>query len=254
MLASATAGKCEPMHRTHGFKYWNKSMSTAALDSAARATAPLKRNWFYWLTAMLIRLFSRPYFRVSIRGAANVPPTGPLLMICNHVSNLDPPLVGAYSPRECHALAKEELFRAPIVRWLVPRLNTHPIHRAGIDRAALRECERVVQGGAVLLVFPEGTRSPDGNLQEAKAGAAMIALHTHAPILPVYIEGTFAAMGRGKSWPRPSKITITFGEVFHIENLASPGTTRHQLHEILAKEMMKQIAQVKSEGSMERQK
>lgn len=232
------------MLRTRGFNYWSKSMSTAALDTSAAPAAPaapLQRNWFYWLTALLIRLFSRPYFRVSVRGAANVPPTGPLLMICNHASNLDPPLIGAFSPRECHALAKEELFRAPIVRWLVPRLNTHPIHRAGIDRAALRECERVVQRGAVLLVFPEGTRSPDGSLQEAKAGAAMIALHTHAPILPAYIEGTFAAMGRGKSWPRPLKITITFGEVFHIDGLAPPGTTRHQLHEILAREMMRQI-------------
>jgi 1-acyl-sn-glycerol-3-phosphate acyltransferase len=153
----------------------------------------------------------RLLFRLEGRGMAHVPGTGPVLLVANHSSFLDPPLVGGVSPRPLSFMAKAELFRVPLFGGLIRRLNARPVRREGADAGALRTALRILQDGGVLLMFPEGTRGDEGSLREPKPGAAMLAVLSGAAVVPVFIEGSGRAWPRGRSLPRPAKVTVTFG-------------------------------------------
>jgi 1-acyl-sn-glycerol-3-phosphate acyltransferase len=154
---------------------------------------------------------ARVWFRLSAVGAEWVPREGPLLLASNHSSVLDPAMIGAVLPRELDYMAKTELFRVPGFGALIQRLNAHPVDRTGSDSAALRLALRLLGGGRAVLVFPEGTRGTEGQLQAARAGAGMLAVLSGAPVVPVYIRGSGLALPRGAVWPRPRRVTVTFG-------------------------------------------
>jgi 1-acyl-sn-glycerol-3-phosphate acyltransferase len=153
----------------------------------------------------------RLWFRLTGVGQERVPREGPLLVAANHVSLLDPPLIGAVLPRELDFLAKAELFRIPGFGGLIRRLNAHPVDRSGADGAALRLALRLLAAGRALLVFPEGTRGVEGRLGPGRPGAGMLAAMSEAPVVPVYIHGTGRALPRGAIVPRPVRVTVTFG-------------------------------------------
>jgi 1-acyl-sn-glycerol-3-phosphate acyltransferase len=153
----------------------------------------------------------RLLFRLEGRATAHVPAKGPVLLVSNHSSFLDPPLVGGVSPRPLSFMAKAELFRVPLFGGLIRRLNARPVRREGADAGALRTALRILQDGGVLLMFPEGTRGDEGTLREPKPGAAMLAVLSGAAVVPVFIEGSGRAWPRGQSLPRPAKVTVTFG-------------------------------------------
>jgi len=133
----------------------------------------------------MARVFLRAFFRVlsrwEVRGGEHVPAEGGVLLIANHTSYADPPIVGTASPRPVNFMAKAELFRIPLLGWLIRRTHAFPVRRGTTDREALRRAIRLLRSGRVLLVFPEGTRSPDGRLMEAEQGAAFIALTACCP-------------------------------------------------------------------------
>ena len=139
----------------------------------------------YLIVWTVVKVLCHVLFRLGVRGRANVPKTGGVLLAANHASNLDPTLIATSLWRPCHFLAKEELFRIPILGWIIANVNSHPIRRDGVDRKALRDTVEVMTSGNMLLLFPEGTRTRDGELQEAKPGAAMIAAQANVPIVPV---------------------------------------------------------------------
>jgi 1-acyl-sn-glycerol-3-phosphate acyltransferase len=159
------------------------------------------------LAVLLMRLL----FRLEGRGTEYVPAQGPVLLVANHSSLLDPPLVGGVAPRQLSFMAKAELFRVPLFGALIRRLNARPVRREGADAGALRTALRVLQEGGVLLMFPEGTRGPEGALREPKPGAAMLAVMSGAPVVPVFIQGSGRAWPRGRTLPRPAKVRVTFG-------------------------------------------
>lgn len=203
-------------------------------------------NRFYDIVCFCISITARLLFRLEVIGVNNVPASGPVILASNHASNLDPPLIAARLSRQCHVLAKEELFSVPLLGWLIRHLNARPIRRGVVDRAALRQCADVLNQGNILIIFPEGTRTRDGRLQEAKPGAAMIAAITGAPIVPVYLDGTFGAMPRGRGFPRPRKVKIYIGKPFIPPSGARSGTgSKRELYELLAAEMMARIAELK---------
>ena len=140
-----------------------------------------------------------------------MPATGPFLIVANHSSFLDPPLVGGMTPRRLTFLAKAELFRVPVFGALIRRLGSQPVRRDGGDVAALRTAQRVLQDGGALLVFPEGTRGDEGVLRPAKPGAALLAMQTGVPVVPAYVRGSGRAWPRGRRLPRPAKVVVTFG-------------------------------------------
>lgn len=194
-------------------------------------------NWFYAFMRFLIRTFNRVYFRLEHHGESHTPRSGPVLLIANHASNLDPTTIACGLPRKVHFLAKEELFKGAFGRFL-RRVNTHPINRSGVDRTALKLCVDLVKGGHMLLMFPEGTRTRDGELQSPKPGAAMIASQAQAMILPAYIDGSMRAMPRGVKWPRPAKIRVFVGEPFAWNEGIDPDLSKKEQYEQIGQNMM----------------
>jgi 1-acyl-sn-glycerol-3-phosphate acyltransferase len=160
----------------------------------------------YWLVYVLARFFFKVCFRLKIYGLKHFRP-GPGLIAANHCSNFDPPVLSISCPEEVHFLAKESLFRIPILGWLIRILNTHPVSRDATDVHTLRQMIQYLTEGKKLLVFPEGSRSYDGKLQPLERGLAFLAQRSKCTVFPAYLEGTFVA------WPRTRKFPKLFGKI-----------------------------------------
>ncbi len=181
-------------------------------------------------------------FRLEISGREHVPAAGPLLLVSNHVSLLDPPLVGGAAPRELYFLAKEELFGIPLFGRLIRALNARPVKRDGSDSRALKAALRLLAEGRALLIFPEGTRGVEGRLGEGKPGAGMLAVMSGAPVVPVYVSGSGRALPAGRSVPRPAKVRVRFGPALHFK--AADDEARKERYREASREMMRAIAQL----------
>jgi len=182
-------------------------------------------------------------FRVEGQGTEHIPAEGAVLIVANHSSVLDPPIVGGMCPRQLTFLAKAELFRVPVFGWLIRRLGAQPLRREGADPSALRMARRVLAEGKALLVFPEGTRGEEGVLREAKAGAALLAVQSGAAVVPAYVHGTGRAWPRGRRLPRPVKVRVTFGAPLRFQRAA--GAERKAQYEAASRQMMTAIAELR---------
>ena len=196
----------------------------------------------YAILKVMIAALSRVWFRLSVVGADRVPREGRLLLASNHLSVLDPALIGSVMPRELDYMAKTELFRIPGFGALIRRLNAHPVDRSGSDSAALRLALRLLGDGRAVLVFPEGTRGVEGHLQPARPGAGMLAALSGAPVVPVYVQGSGRALPRGAVLPRPARVTVTFGAP--IRFVRERGRTRYQE---VSDEIMAAVGRLKTE-------
>ena len=150
-------------------------------------------------------------YRVRYMGGRNIPPEGGVLLVSNHQSALDPPLVGLGSPRGINCLARDTLFRFGPLRWLIRSLDAIPVDLKGIGLGGLKESLRRLRRGEMVLIFPEGTRTKDGEIAPFLPGFTALAVRSGAAILPVAIEGAFAAWPRGCKLPRPGRIHICYG-------------------------------------------
>jgi cytidylate kinase len=214
------------------------------------AAAPAPRvNRLYAVLKYPALALARTVFRVESRGRGNVPASGPVLLVSNHLSVLDPPLIGTATDRQLTFLAKAELFELPLFGGFIRRLNARPIRREGADPSALRTAMRVLEDGGALLIFPEGTRGEEGMIRPAKTGAGMLAVLSGAPVVPVFIAGSGRAWPRGRKLPRPAKVIVTFGQALRFE--AERGADRKQQYEIASREMMEAIARLR-DGSTDR--
>lgn len=171
-------------------------------------------NLIYRFCRFLFRVYFRLYHRGRVENAHRLPDEGGFILAGNHVSFLDPPFFGLACRREAFYMARDTLFRNPLAGWILRKWNCVPINRDRGDLGALRTMLRMLGEGKAVLMFPEGTRSPDGKLQEARAGIGMIAAKAGVPVVPMRIVGTDKALPKGASFPRPVKVTIKFGEPF----------------------------------------
>jgi 1-acyl-sn-glycerol-3-phosphate acyltransferase len=171
------------------------------------------RSTFYWFSHGLIRIWLRLRFRFSVTGAERIPPTGGLILCANHASYLDPPALGCAIPwRIVHFMARNTLYSNPFGRFFFKHAQVIPIDRTRGDLAALRTAIHDLKAGKTIGIFPEGTRSPDGKLQEAKGGIGFLLAKGNVPVLPVYIAGTHQAFPRGASRFRSARISIHIGD------------------------------------------
>ncbi|MEX0611044.1 MAG: lysophospholipid acyltransferase family protein [Pirellulales bacterium] len=153
---------------------------------------------------------SQVLFRFRFTGRDHVPKTGPVLLAANHQSHLDPVLIGIACPRPTGALARRELFFWPL-GWLIRSLGAVPIDRGrGAALSGFKATLKSLREGQTMLVFPEGTRTHDGQLQPFHSGFCALARRSGATIVPVAIVGAFAALPRGRAFPRPRPITLAF--------------------------------------------
>ncbi len=140
---------------------------------------------------------------------------GPVILASNHQSYLDPPLVGISSNRAIYFLARKTLLDVPILGRILPSLNVIPVDQEGTDRSALKALIRILRAGEGTLVFPEGARTPDGNLQPALPGLGLVIAKTLAPVVPIRIFGSREALPRGGGRLRFHPITVVVGEPIH---------------------------------------
>jgi len=201
--------------------------------------------WFY-LGRAVCRLVFGFLTRWRITGLENIPRQGAVLIMPNHISLLDPPAVGAPIPRRTHYMAKVELFAVPVLKQLLPRINAYPVKRGEADRAALRHTYQLLEQQAVVVLFPEGTRSPDGQLQPAEPGAAMIALRSGTPVVPVAVVGTASILRPGASIPRPGRIRLRYGRPRTFPELAGRRTTKADIRRV-GDMIMSYIAELQAE-------
>lgn len=167
------------------------------------------------------------YFRGRIYGAHQVPLRGPVVVVANHASYFDPPLISNAVRRPVAWMAKDELFRIPIFRTLITWYGAYPVKRGASDRRALQAALQALDQGWAVGVFLEGTRTPDGRIYDPKLGAALIAAKAQAPLLPVCLWGTQAILQKG-GWPRSVPITVRIGQP-----IAPPASSdRHELQAV----------------------
>ena len=153
------------------------------------------------------------YFRGRIYGAEKVPQSGALIAVCNHASDFDPPILSNCLRRPVAYMAKEELFRVPLLKQGIKLYGAYPVKRGTSDRNALKAAIKALDNGWVAGIFLDGTRSKDGRINNPKLGAALIAAKTQVPLIPVSLWGTEKILRKGSFIPQPAPITIRIGDV-----------------------------------------
>jgi 1-acyl-sn-glycerol-3-phosphate acyltransferase len=182
---------------------------------------------------------------LSVEGLENVPRKGPVLFTSNHVSNFDPPLIGAVIPRESGFAAKRELFAVPVLATVIRSLNAIPVDRARLSIAAVRAMGRLLERGVSLLFFPEGTRSRTGDLGSPRIGVGLLLTHHPVTIVPVYIEGTDSLL---RSFLRRGRLRVRFGRPYTLPRDDEASTPRRERYRRIAETVMSRIRALK-EGS-----
>jgi 1-acyl-sn-glycerol-3-phosphate acyltransferase len=186
-------------------------------------------------------VFLRLFTRLETKGLENIPQGGPMLVAFNHLAHLDAALVLPFLPQPVEGIALEDLYHVPITGQLLRLYGTIPVHRDQFDRDVVRRALQVLAEGKILALAPEARMSLTGALEPARQGAAYLALHSGAPILPVALTGTETVPSDLKRLRRP-RLTVTFGEPFVPPPRASKSEARRQQVAELTDEIMHRIA------------
>ena len=188
----------------------------------------------YTLLKPILWLLFKIGLRLNVEGTENIPKDGPLVIASNHLSLLDPPVIGVAATRKVHFMAKQELF-VPILGDIYKALGAFPVRRGGADRAAIKHGIDILEDNKVLAIFPEGTRSKTGKLGKAEPGALMMASKAMATIVPCCVMGTDYRR-QGRIWP---KVTVRFGKPIYFP--ADAVVNKEFLHE-MTENLMQHIA------------
>jgi 1-acyl-sn-glycerol-3-phosphate acyltransferase len=196
---------------------------------------------FYRLAYHLVGI-ELSFHRIRIEGRENVPPGG-CFIVANHVSFMDPTTVGWAVAREIYYLARKSLFKPPFWSWFLPICNVLPIDRDANDISGLRRIIKMMKAGRAVLMFPEGTRSPDGQLQPAESGAGLVAIKAGVPVLPVRVFGTYESLSRHTKRLQFHPIRVVIGQPY-LPALPE-GPREKDRYSVIAQEMMDHIAALK---------
>lgn len=206
-----------------------------------------RSQWFFRCSRVFVWSFLKIWHRFSCEGTANIPATGGVIIAANHASFLDPPAIGAnVFHRIVRFMARDTLFKPGFPTWLLNRLAVMPISRGKGDLAALKKAIQILKDGGCLGLFPEGTRTLDGNLQPAKGGIGFLIAKAGVPVVPAYLEGTFEAYPKGGRFLRPLKVRLRFGPAILPEEIAKLGSDRDSYEKVAAL-VMERIAALRDE-------
>lgn len=175
---------------------------------------------------------------VRVEGVENIPREGPVIIACNHISLWDPIIVGCAVRRQVCFMAKEELFNVSVLSFLLKKIGTFPVKRGKGDLSAIKNSLAVLKDGKVLGIFPEGTRSPSGDVQEAMSGIVFIMEKSKAPILPMKVYGT-----KGLLQQKRGNIGLIIGVPIYIDRVKIPEEIENR-REWLANKIMNDISQL----------
>lgn len=179
---------------------------------ASRVQASRRGRLFYGVVFRLVRIVLFPYLRVRREGTEHLATDGPVILAPVHRSNLDSVLVAGVAPRRLRALGKESLFVHPVFAWVNAALGAIPVRRGEADRQAMRAAREIIASGEMMIVFPEGTRQSGPTVEGVFDGTSYLAHKTGAPIIPIGIGGTEAAMGSGARGIRRARCSVVVGK------------------------------------------
>lgn len=166
---------------------------------------PWSQRFFSWFFNTFFSLF----YKVEVFGRENIPMEGAFILTPNHCSNFDPPLIAMSLERPAYFMAKVELFRVPILKWIVQWLGAFPVRRGAVDTVAIRHATAILERGDILGMFPQGNRRKEGSFDKLRSGAASLAIRMGVPIIPVAIIGS-EKMRRGH-------VAVHIGHPFAVE-------------------------------------
>jgi len=168
-----------------------------------------------------------PLFRFTAHGMRHIPERGRIILASNHASNLDPLFVGVAAPRRINYLAKKELFSNRLFGFILRKIcSALPVDRDQMDRTTLREIFRLLEHEEMMLVFPEGTRTHDGRLGEAKLGVGLIAHHARATVIPAYVRGSYEILPRHAKRIHLNRCAVSFGPPVELDALYRQGKSK----------------------------
>jgi 1-acyl-sn-glycerol-3-phosphate acyltransferase len=206
----------------------------------------------YQFSTRLFKLFLRLWNRLKISGAENIPKEGGVLIASNHASFLDPPAVGVgYRARPVRFMARDTLWNSKFGSWWMSKVGCIPVARGTGDLKALKLTIKALKEGKVVSMFPEGTRTEDGNLQKPLGGIGFIVEKSNCVVVPAYIDGSFNAYPKGAKWIKPSKVSISYGKPITQEEFKALGTGR-EAYEKYADLIMQRIAELRDASKKER--
>ena len=201
-------------------------------------TDQLPYRWSHRITNFIFNIFGK----LESHGNENIPRRGGALILCNHVSYLDPFIVGSAANRELHFMARHTSFDMPIIGGVIAAHNAYPVRRGTADRAALRHTISLLKSGKLVLIFPEGTRSVDGTLGKPHGGVSFIAHNAGVPAIPAYVRGTI--LPRNAKWIRPAQLTVTFGSPIDFSEVRKLEDKR-ELYRRMGEQVMQEIANLR---------
>jgi 1-acyl-sn-glycerol-3-phosphate acyltransferase len=181
-------------------------------------------NPVYRLCHSMAKNLARVALNFRVIHPENLIEHGAALICANHVSFFDPPLVSICFQREIHFLARHTLYSNPAARWIFPRLNVTPIDQDRASMAGLKTAIRILKEGHRVLIFPEGSRSPDGTLLRAAGGAGLVAAKSRAPVVPIRLFGAYEALPYGAARPKFTTATAVVGPPLHFPESEYPST------------------------------
>ncbi len=196
---------------------------------------------FHYLITVLYSLF----FRGEVRGRENLPHDGAFLIAANHLSFLDPPFIGCQVPRQLCFFARKTLWKPGLAAWWLDAVGTIPVDRdGGQDVSALKRVLRSLKDNKGLILFPEGTRSPNGQLQSPKSGVGFIVCRSQVPVIPARIFGSFEAFGKGVKFPRlGTPVSVVFGRPIPPSAYDAPDAGKER-YQIASNRIMAEIAKL----------
>ena len=198
----------------------------------------------YHILHIITRPLLKSLFKFQVFGAENVPVTGGALLISNHASFSDPVFLGAAVKRNLNYMARASLFRVEPIGRFLRSMSAFPVHLGVPDRKAIRRALQLLDGGKLMLIFGEGTRTIDGTLGEAQPGVGLIAYRTTASILPVFLDGSLEVLPKGAKMIKLAKVTVSFGKPLDMTSYRASKGSR-EIYAKIGAEAMERIAELR---------
>jgi len=184
---------------------------SGVVKAAIKSDEQLARHTGVRLCRWLVRQYVQTYHDVSVPEACPLPQRGPAIIVCNHVSSLDPVLVQYACPRVIVWMMAREFYEMRALRWFYRMIDAIPVDRSGRDLGATRAALRALEAGRVLGVFPEGRISEDGRIQPLQTGVALLAIRSGAAVFPMHLSGSLCGRGMLEAYLLPMRARVTFG-------------------------------------------
>ena len=203
--------------------------------------------WVYLAVVGAFRIFHRLWGHWCVYGIENVPETGGCIVVANHVSFADPPLVGSALRRPAYFMAKKELFDHPFFKRFLPMIGAYPVKRGVADRSAMKVTLDLIKEGEIVVIFPEGTRREPGERGEPLPGFGWTAYRSRVPVIPGGIVNSYSYLPKGAKWVQHAQVRVHIGKPMEIQDLLDNPDSKYAMIE-LGKRAMSAIWQLVDEG------